>query len=291
MEGGTLVPMESDSSQPEPVSVLTFFATRVLKLRTARGWSQRELGKKVHTTGAMISYIENGKRVPTADLARDLDAAFETDFFVDLHPLVIAHAYPSWFLPFIQLEAQAARLRVFESQIVPGLLQTEEYARAMLAALRPDNLDDLVAARMTRQSIFERAMPPHCWFIMDEQTLRRCVGGPTVMAAQLERLLVVGTAPRTVVQIVPDEVATHPGLAGPFTILGFDREEEGPEGGPPRPPHDVLHVDGFSQGRTGLDEAEVMDANRAYDLLNSYALSPEASADRIGKYLERFKER
>lgn len=282
--------MEDDNGQPEPtISLLGFFGSRVLKLRTERGWSQAELANEAHTTGAMISYVENAKRVPSIDLARDLDTAFDVDFFAEFYPLVVRYAYPSWFLPFIELETDANRHRVFESQIIPGLLQTEEYARAMLTPVRPDNLDDLVAARMTRQALFERDQPPHTWFVMDEQALRRSIGGPDVMRAQLERLLTAGEHPRCVIQVVPEEVTAHPGLAGPFTLLSFDQEGRDPKGGEHRPPHDVLYVDGFSQGRTALDTTEVTAATHAYDLLKSYALSPDASAERIGEYLERLK--
>ncbi|MFF4424188.1 Scr1 family TA system antitoxin-like transcriptional regulator [Streptomyces sp. NPDC001549] len=278
--------MENDPGQPDAsASLLAFFGRQVLKQRTERDWSQQELAKEAHTTGAMISYVENAKRVPPIELAGDLDAAFKTTFFTEFHPLVVRYAYPTWFLPFIELERDAVRHRVFESQIVPGLLQTEEYARAMLAAVRPDNLDDLVAARLSRQAILERDTPPHTWFIMDEQALRRTIGGPAVMAAQLEHLLLAGQAPRTVVQVMPEKVTAHPGLAGPFTLLSFDH------GGAPKvreakPPHDVLYVDGFSQGRTALETAEVMAAGHAYDLLTSYALSPDESEDLIRDHLK-----
>ncbi|MEN3586202.1 helix-turn-helix transcriptional regulator [Streptomyces sp. ZYX-F-203] len=283
--------MEVDNGQPTaPASLLAFFGSQVLKLRTARGWSQTELAKKGHTTGAMISYVENAKRVPSESLARDLDAAFGTDFFAEFFPLVVAYAYPSWFLPYVELERDARSIRSFQSQVIPGLLQTEDYARAMLTPVRPDNLDDLVAARMTRQALFERDEPPHTWFIMDEQALRRRIGGPDVMRTQLERLLIAGQHPRCVIQVVPEEVTAHPGLAGPFTLLSFDQGEpqtgDDFRNGTRRPPHDVLYVDGFSQGRTALDSAEVNEGARAYDLLRSYALSPEESADRIGEHLE-----
>ncbi|MFF4531466.1 Scr1 family TA system antitoxin-like transcriptional regulator [Streptomyces sp. NPDC001407] len=283
------MPQEDDNGQPDaPASLLAFFGSRVFKLRNERGWSQAQLAHEAHTTGAMISYVENAKRVPSADLARDLDAAFGTDFFAEFFPFVVRYAYPSWFLPFIELERDAARHRVFESQIIPGLLQTEDYARAMLTPVRPDNLDDLVAARMTRQALFERDDPPRTWFILDEQALRRTIGGPEVMAAQFERLLAAGQHPRTVIQVVPDTVTAHPGLAGPFTLLSFDQGETSQDR-ERKPPHDVLYVDGFSQGRTALDTAEVSDAARAYDLLTSYALSPEASAERIGEHLKGLK--
>ncbi|MEV7087746.1 helix-turn-helix transcriptional regulator [Streptomyces sp. NPDC093085] len=283
------MPQEDDNGQPEaPASLLAFFGSRVLKLRNELGWPQQELAKKAHTTGAMISYVENAKRVPSPDLARDLDIALGVDFFAEFHPLVVKYAYPSWFLPFIELERVATRHRVFESQIIPGLLQAEDYARAMLTAVRPDNVDDLVAARMTRQSVFEREVPPHMWFIVDEQVLRRRIGGPDVMRTQLEHLLTAGKHPRTVIQVVPEEVAAHPGLAGPFTLLSFDQGENSQKHDC-KPPHDVLYVDGFSEGRMALGTAEVSGASRAYDLLTSYALSPEASAERISEHLKGLK--
>ncbi|MFE0420893.1 helix-turn-helix domain-containing protein [Streptomyces sp. NPDC058953] len=279
--------MENDHGRPEPTSsLLAFFGSRLLKLRIEHGWSQNELATKAHTTGAMISYVEHAKRVPSADLAQDLDRAFGTEFFAEFYPLVVRYAYPSWFLPYVKLEEQAIGIRMFDSQVVPGLLQTESYARATLAAMRPDSPDDLLAARMTRQTLFERDDPPYCWFIIDEQALRRNIGGLDVMAAQLERLLVLGREPRIVIQIVPEEVAAHPGLAGPFTLLSFDQSREQGSG---KPPHDVLYVDGFSQGRTALEREEVTAATRAYDLLISYALSPEASAERVSAHLEKMR--
>lgn len=281
--------MENDHGRPEPTSsLLAFFGSRLLKLRIEHGWSQSDLATKAHTTGAMISYVEHAKRVPSADLARDLDQAFGTDFFAEFYPFVIRYAYPSWFLPYVELEGQAAGIRMFDTQVISGLLQTEDYARAMLTAVRPDNLDDLVAARMTRQQLFEREPPPRCWFIMDEQALRRKIGGPRILAAQLERLLALGSDPRTVIQIVPEEVASHPGLGGPFTLLSFDQEHE-LKAREQKLPHQILYVDGFSQGRTALDGEEVTAAVHAYDLLTSYALSPEDSAERISAHLEKLR--
>ncbi|MER0243024.1 helix-turn-helix transcriptional regulator [Streptomyces sp. HSW2009] len=275
--------METDNGAP--ASLAGFLGKQLRKHREERGWSQTELAIKAHTTGAMISYVENAKRVLTEGLAGDIDGALGVDFFVELSPLVIAHAYPSWFLPYVELEREANAIRSFQSQIMPGLLQTEAYARAMLAAVRPDNLDDLVAARMTRQAVFERDEPPHTWFIVEEQVLRRRIGGLAVMRDQLQRLLSAMQHPRCVLQIIPEEVAAHPGLAGPFTMLAFDQEQED------NPPHDVLYVDGFSRGRTVIDPTEVSEGARAYDLLRSYALSPEESADRIGAYLEGLTKR
>jgi hypothetical protein len=186
----------------------------------------------------------------------------------------MCYAYPSWFLPLVELERNAVSIRSFQGQLFHGLLQTEEYARTILADARPDNLEDLVAARMTRQSIFEREERPRTWFIIDEYVLMRHVGGEAVMRTQLERLLEAGQHPRTVIQILPRTVVTHPGLEGPFTVLGFDEGE------------DVLHVDGFFQGRTTADRGEVAVAAHTYDLLRAMALSPDASAELIGRHLK-----
>ncbi|GAA3868249.1 helix-turn-helix transcriptional regulator [Streptomyces lacrimifluminis] len=267
--------VETDPAPDPTKSLLAFFGTELTRLRTKAGLSQEQTARLAHTTQSMLSKVEAAKRVPSLDLARDLDVALKTDgHFARLHPLVISYAYPSWFLPFVELEREAVSIRSFQSQILSGLLQTEEYARSMLVAVRPDNLDDLVAARMTRQEIFEREDRPRTWFIVDEYVLMRHIGGESVMRGQFERLLEAGQHPRTVIQIIPRTVVEHPGLAGPFTVLGFD---EGP---------DVLFVDGFSQGRTALGQDEVAEGIRAYDLLRAVALSPDASAELIRRHLK-----
>ncbi|MBT3157518.1 helix-turn-helix transcriptional regulator [Streptomyces sp. CHA1] len=269
--------MTEENDAPDPTtSLLAFFGTELLRLRGERGVSQTHLAKSAFSTQSMISKIEAAQRVPSKELAHHLDVALDTGgHFSRLYPLVIKYAYPSWFLPFIELEREASTMRVFESQIVPGLLQTEEYAKAMLSAVRPDNLDDLVAARMSRQEVFERELPPRMWFVLDEQALHRPIGGAEVWRAQLEHMLKTGQEPRVVIQVVPRKVTSHPGLAGPFSVLGF--EDDTP---------DVLYVDGFSQGRTALDAAEVAQGAHAYDLLRAVALSPEESADLLSDYME-----
>ncbi|WP_171166163.1 helix-turn-helix transcriptional regulator [Streptomyces sp. I05A-00742] len=266
---------ETDSPPDPNSSLLAFFGSELRRVRTEAGKSQRETAALAHSTQAMISYVEAAKRVPSEDLARDLDTGFGTGgHFGRLYPLVIKFAYPSWFLPFVELEREASSMRVFESQVIPGLLQTESYARAMLSSVRPENLEDLVAARMTRRDLLEQDSPPRTWFVIDEQALLRHIGGPGVMRPQLEALLLAGRRPRTVIQVIPRAVASHPGLAGPFTVLSFDKGQ------------DVLFVDGFSQGRIALDANEVAAAEHAYDLLRALALSPEASAELISTHLK-----
>ncbi|QMU79486.1 helix-turn-helix transcriptional regulator [Streptacidiphilus sp. PB12-B1b] len=274
--------MATANEPPDPTSsVLAFFASEVIRLRTQQGWSQEELARRAHATQAAISYVETAKRVPSDLLAHGLDMAFEAGgLLIRLQPLVVRYAYPTWFLPYVELEREALSMRVFESQIIPGLLQTEEYARALMASGRPDSMDDAVAARMSRQSLLEGEGDerPRAWFVIDEQVLRRQIGGPDVWRAQLIRLLKEAQQPRTVIQVIPEQTTSHPGLQGPFTLLNLADTPE------------VLFVDGFAQGRLGLDPAEISEATRAYDLLKAMALSPAASGDLITGYLEGNKQ-
>ncbi|MCC3768386.1 helix-turn-helix transcriptional regulator [Streptomyces sp. UNOC14_S4] len=266
--------MTVEADRPDPTaSMLAFFGSEVLRLRTKAGWSQEKTAHEARSTHAMISYVENAKRVPSKELADGLDVAFRTDgHFGRLHPLVMRYAYPKWFVRYVELEQEATRIRSFQAQMIPGLLQTEDYARALFEAVRPDNLDGLVAARMTRQTLLEHGL--RCWFIVDEPALDRLIGGEAVMRDQLKRLLAAGQEPRIVIQVIPRTVPAHAGLTGPFTLLSFD------EGA------DVLHVDGFSQGRTTADTSEVDEAVHAYDLLRAVALSPKDSADLIRTHLK-----
>lgn len=261
--------------QDKDQSLLAFFGDEAKRLRLERGWSQSETAKKVLATQAMISYIETAKRIATEAIAKGLDTAFGTDgHFERLHPVVMRYAYPVWFLPYVEFEATAQTIRTTALNLIPGLLQTEEYARAVFSTGRSRNPNDAITARLSRQSIFDREDPPRSWFVIDEAALRRQIGGRVVMQGQFANLLRAYQNYHTVIQVIPETVSTHPGLDGPFTVLSFD------EGA------DVLHVDGFSQGRMALDEAEVSRASHVYDLLRAIALSPDASADLIRRRLE-----
>ncbi|MBA0053197.1 XRE family transcriptional regulator [Streptomyces sp. AJS327] len=271
--------VEEDKAPDPSSSLLAFFGSELRRIRIKCGLSQEETARKAHTTQSMLSKVEFAKRVPSAELARDLDVALNTDgYFLRLHPLVLRHSYPKWFVSFVELEQTAAQIRTVQTMVLPGLLQTEEYARAVLDTMRPDHLDDLVTARASRQDVFDRKDRPRCWFIIDEYVLLRHLGGPEVMRQQFGRMLELGREPRNVIQVIPRETAAHPGVNGAFTLLGFD------EGS------DVLHVDGFSQGRTTANTEEVNEATRIYDLLRATALSPEASAEVIGAHMEGLNE-
>ena len=149
-----------------------------------------------------------------------------TELYEILGEKLKRRAYPGWFAAWPDKEAQARRLRSFELVVVPGLLQTEAYARAVLSTrvgATEDEIDEAVAARLARQKILEREHPPELWVILDEGVLRRPVGGSEVMQGQLVNLAGMACRPHIVVQVVPHAAGAHQGLdGGAFAIADFD---------------------------------------------------------------------
>lgn len=124
-----------------------------------------------------------------------------------------------------EFEARAVALRWYESLVVPGLLQTPEYARAVLrtrAGASDEQIEEMVAGRLERRAILDREFPPTLWVVLDEGVIRRPVGGPLVMAEQLGHLASMARRPNIVVQVIPVAAGAHEGLRGPFMIADFD---------------------------------------------------------------------
>jgi len=162
-------------------SGLALFADELAAARIGAGLSQAELAEQISYSASAIAMIEQRRRTPQADIARRLDDALHTfGTFARLQRHAGNSPLPSWFRPFADIEATATQLRSWEPMVVPGLLQTEAYARALLGAqpnTTEDELEERVTARMARQAILERAEPPVVWVLMDEAVLHRPVGG------------------------------------------------------------------------------------------------------------------
>ena len=193
------------------------FGAELRFYRTRAGLSQKDLAAKATVSHDVISKIETGERPPAEDFPPRLDAVPELDTRGALtrlwEHLKKGHKQRlyGWFQQWAGIEAQAAVLRWYEPLVVPGLLQTEEYARAILSA-RPDgNLDDLeeqVAARLARQAILGRTGAPQLWCILDEGVLHRAIGGSKVMRSQLYRLAEVAEHPKTTIQLIRSAAPT-----------------------------------------------------------------------------------
>lgn len=139
-------------------------------------------------------------------------------------------AVPDWFQGFVGLEGEASAICAYQSEFIPGLLQTADYSRAVhkgaLTSLSAEEIEDGVAVRQERQALMQRPDAPQLWFILNEGAIRRLVGGPEVMKAQLEHLLTMIDPPRVTAQILPYHLGAHPGMEGTFTILNFPSPED-----------------------------------------------------------------
>jgi hypothetical protein len=184
-------------------------------------------------SGSQIRKVEAGTRTPTEELAKACEGIHElgcngalTELYDILGEKLRRRAYPGWFAEWPDKEAQARRLRSFELVVVPGLLQTAGYARAVLSTrvgATEDEIEEAVAARLARQQILERDQPPELWAILDEGMLRRPVGASDVMRDQLIHLAAMARRPHIVVQVIPLEAGAHQGLnGGAFVIADFD---------------------------------------------------------------------
>jgi transcriptional regulator with XRE-family HTH domain len=256
-------------------SAAALFAYKLRRLRDERGLSQIQLADALNCSGDLISKIETCAQAPRIELAKQFDEFFGTgEMFQELQPLVAKEGIPGGFRPYTDLEAPAASIRLFDPLHIAGLLQTEDYARAVLRSRnREDELDTLVAARMARQAILARDDPPWLVVILDERAIRKVIGGPEVMRAQLAHLLELAQRPNITLRVLPDSAAIYP--SGKFTVFTFEDDP------------DVGYVDGaegFDQPIVHHNQVEKL--RILFDRLGAVALSLEDSVTLIKSVME-----
>jgi transcriptional regulator with XRE-family HTH domain len=259
-------------------SALALFAEELRAARDQAGMSRDDLASKINYSASLIGMIEGLRRVPQADFARQCDTAFGTPgTFARLQQRLRNLPFPASFRPFAAYEEIATSLRTFEHTLVPGLLQTAGYARAVLAT-RPntakDEVDDLVAARLARQAILERDDPPLLWAVIDEAVLHRPVGDSKVMHDQLKHLVDMSARPNITVEVIPYSAGGHIGLLGAFVIADF---EDAPC---------IVYLETAADGQTVEDAQTVAAVVLRFDTLRSETLPRGASRDLILKVAE-----
>ncbi|WP_406449777.1 helix-turn-helix transcriptional regulator [Streptomyces sp. NBC_00876] len=256
-------------------SPLDYYGWELRRQREANGLNQAQLGEIIFCTGSLVGQIETTRKLPTRDFSERVDAALGTDgTFSRLMGLVLRSQLPTWFQPYADMEAKAAYISTYQAQLVYGLLQTEEYARAVLATGMPDDLDGLLAARMERQRILERERPPLAWVILDEAVLHRPIGGEEVMRAQLMRLLDFAAHRWVRIQVLPFSAGEHASLDGSFTTMRFDDDP------------DVIYTEDLISGHMTASPDTVREASLRYAHLQAAALSVEDSAALIARVME-----
>ncbi|MFB7338963.1 Scr1 family TA system antitoxin-like transcriptional regulator [Streptomyces hydrogenans] len=256
-------------------SPLDYYGYELRRLREEAGLSQSQLGDILFCTGSLVGQIETARKVPTREFSERVDAALMTGgLFTRLVGLVLKSQLPSWFRPYAEMEAKAAYLCIFQAQLIDGLLQTEEYARALMSARFENDLDGLVAARIERQRILEGEHPPLFWVVMSEAALRQEIGGRQVMRGQLAHLLAMQEREWVKVQILPFTVGAHAGSLGSFTLLRFQDDP------------DLVYTEDFVQGHMTVDSAAFKEGSLRYDHLRAAALSVEDSSALITRVME-----
>ncbi|MET7452822.1 helix-turn-helix transcriptional regulator [Streptomyces sp. NPDC005574] len=263
-------------------------------LRTGAALTSGEAARLVGWHQSKVSRIETGASgVKPADVRLLLDAYGVTDSQLRELLVVLAgsdesggrhhwwHAYrgilPATYRDFISLESQASAMRTLETSVIPGLLQTPEYARAVTRAavdgLDEERLHALVEVRLARQDVLRADPPLELSAVLDEAVLRREVGGPGVMTRQLERLVESARLPQVHVQVLPFAAGAHIGVTGPFVIFSFSRTSD----------LDVVVLDHLTSSLY-LERKEDLEAyTEAFNALRMYALSPEDSLDYIAR--------
>jgi len=205
------------------------FGGMVRYYRERAGLSRGELARQISKSESLLQAIELGQRAATAQVTDDLEAVLHAEGALgrlrdEIGDGLGYQAYPSWFQEWALLEREAKRLRWFEPLLVPGLLQTADYAQAVFRTRfgpTDEEIDEQVAARLKRQEVLERDQPPRFWVILDEAVLRRPVGGTYVMREQLRHLTEMVRRPHVSLQVISGTV-THLGLsAGGFAIADF----------------------------------------------------------------------
>jgi transcriptional regulator with XRE-family HTH domain len=257
---------------------LALFADELRAVRVQAGLSRDELAAKLNYSPSLVGMVEGLHRVPQADFAARCDKAFGTPgTFTRMQARLRNVQFPEPFRPFAAYEETATSLRTFEHALVPGLLQTPEYAHAVLAT-RPntteDEVDELVAIRLGRQAILDRDDPPLLWAVIDEAVLHRPAGDAKVMHGQLLHLAQLADRPNISIQVVPYSAGAHSGLLGAFVIAGFS---ESP---------DIVYLETAADGQTVEDPSVVTKIALTFDTLRSEALPRGASRDMLMKVAE-----
>ncbi|GAA4509893.1 helix-turn-helix transcriptional regulator [Actinoallomurus oryzae] len=268
------------------------------RLREASGLMIEDVAKHLECSMSRVSRIETGKSVARIRDVRDMLDLYKVGDEAQREQLLTLAKdaqQRGWWTEYesvlsagldtyVGLEASAASLRTFQTHLVPGLLQTEEYARALIKVGRPTespaNIDRMISLRQRRQAMLADAGTLELWAVLDEAVLRRPIGGVTVMRAQLARLLEADELPSVTIQVLPFARGAHPGLGGAFTIIGF----------PDPTDLDVVYVDSPAGNIFLEKDRDVRRHTTWFDHLRAAALPPDESTDFIAAIADEFKK-
>ncbi|MFI9390981.1 Scr1 family TA system antitoxin-like transcriptional regulator [Streptomyces bauhiniae] len=252
------------------------FGAHLRTCREERGWKQEDLAAEMEYSSTHISSVETGRKMPTLRFSRSADRALGTgDQFErrwrELKHGVLLEGFPEY----AGLEGRAAEIRVFDTGLIPGLLQTPEYAQALAdsavrrGAITPEQAAERVSFVAERQAALVRARPPMVFVVMDESCIRRIVGGPEVMDVQLDHLIEFAARPNTVLQVAPFGIGERRTIDLPVNLLTLSDRSI------------LCYAESQTQGRLDRETTSVLPVLTAYHQLQAESLSQAMSVDAI----------
>ncbi|MFI5619475.1 Scr1 family TA system antitoxin-like transcriptional regulator [Streptomyces sp. NPDC051567] len=246
---------------------------KIRALRDTHGWSPDELASRLFVTGNRVTKMELGTDPPNREMVQRLEQVLNAGgALLELYPLLRNESFRDYAVPFLIKQRKAKTIRTF-SLIVPGLLQTPEYARAIMHAADPDGLTDIDAAvdqRLERQEVLAGSNAPWLWVVLAESALTTAIGSRAVLRDQIEKLLKDITQPNIHIQILPTGAPSIPGSISLLTSPTGER---------------AAYTEGFDTGWFMQDADDVERYQKVYDRLHAEALGPGKSEEIIRETL------
>nr|WSS73342.1 helix-turn-helix domain-containing protein [Streptomyces sp. NBC_01175] len=278
MGAGAVVSSGAQLESRSENGVAVAFGRQLKLLRVRAGLGRSEFGKRLGYAAQSVASFEQGRRIPQPEFVDKADRLLEAGgLLMALKEELARSQYPAFFRDMARLEAEAVELCAYDTHMVKGLLQTEEYMRAVLGMRRPllgvETIEERVAARLARQKILSRWPAPLLSFVVEEGALRKRLGGKAVMRGQLEQLLLFGALRNVELQLMPLDREDNAGVDGPFTVITRKDGEQ----------FVYMEVQGRSNLLTKRDETQLAAAR--YGIIRSQALTPRETLGFVEKLL------
>jgi hypothetical protein len=243
--------------------------------RLERNLSQAQLGEILDVDDSTISNYESATSKLPMEKAEILDLLWRArGHFARLRRYAESNHNPDWFNQFTAYEGRATVVSPYSALVIPGLLQTTDYMRALIeGGQNIEDVDATIEERTARQEILQRPDPPSMWVLIKESVLWDCIGTPEIMRAQLAHLIGMGQRRDIVIRVVPRSVGAHPGIDGSFMLLEVDGAE-------------VAWSEAVGGGRLVTDPAKVREYRLRYDRIGADALSRDSTRSLIAKVME-----
>ena len=282
------------NNRPAPTVRLRRLAAQLRQLREAAGLTQDEVSERTGKDRSTLYRLESAQQRPQRSTLIQLMDLYGVDQAQRAELLTVLReaSQRGWMQPhrsdlpdiysdFISFEAEAGSISNYESLFIPGLLQTEDYARAVIRGTLPhataEQVESRVAARIERQALLTRETPPRLWAIMDEAAIRRAVGGHQVMGEQLARITETATLPNITAQVIPYDAGAHPGMPGSFIVLEF----------PDPADQSLIYIDSMAGDLFLEGDAEIRRYTLMFEHLRAAALRPDESIALVARVAEQ----